>query len=119
MLTRARFNHLILRYLILVMFATGLSINAFASTATDAEAAASAAAISADNNELNLKPPPGDLSIMFLGNIFGVVDGVLAGTGSQIAGTIFGVFNAAVLALGGILITYTVLVSTMNTAQDG
>lgn len=71
------------------------------------------------NSQINFKAPPGDLSIMFLGNVFGVVDGVLAGTGSQIAGTIFGVFNAAVLALGGIIIAYTLLLSTMNSAQDG
>jgi defect-in-organelle-trafficking protein DotA len=75
--------------------------------------------IASDSSSLNFKPPPGDVSILFLGNIFGVVDGVLAGTGSQIVGQMFGVFNSAVLALGGILITYTLLVSTLNTAQEG
>lgn len=76
-------------------------------------------AISPDSSSLNFKPPPGDVSIVFLGNIFGVVDGVLAGTGSQIVGQMFGVFNSSVLALGGILITYTLMVSTLNTAQEG
>src|SRR3990167_8217539 len=68
---------------------------------------------------LNFTPPVGDYSVIFLGNIFGVVDGVLHGTGSQIMGNIFGVFNAAVLALGGIVIMYTLLVATLNTAHEG
>ncbi len=68
---------------------------------------------------LNFAPPIGDYSVVFLGNIFGVVDGVLHGTGSQILGNMFGVFNAAVLALGGIVIMYTLLVATLNTAHEG
>lgn len=73
----------------------------------------------ADNGALSFAPPPSDLSVIFLGNLFGVVDGVLHGTGSQIMGNMFGVFNSAVLALGGIIIMYTLLVSTMNTAHEG
>ncbi|CDZ76560.1 Phagosome trafficking protein DotA [Legionella massiliensis] len=68
---------------------------------------------------LSLAPPASDVSVIFLGNIFGIVDGVLHGSGSQIMGNMFGVFNSAVLALGGIIIMYTLLVSTMNTAQEG
>lgn len=64
-------------------------------------------------------PTPGDVSVVFLGNIFGVVDGVLAGSGSQIVGEMFGVFNSAVLSLGGIILLYTLLVSTLNTAHEG
>ncbi|STX48479.1 DotA [Legionella hackeliae] len=71
------------------------------------------------NSYFNFAPPPQDYSVIFLGNIFGVVDGVLHGTGSQIMGTMFGVFNSAVLALGGVIIMYTLLVSTMNTAHEG
>lgn len=70
-------------------------------------------------DSLSFSPPPSDFSVVFLGNIFGIVDGVLHGTGSQIMGTMFGVFNSAVLALGGIIIMYTLLVSTMNTAHEG
>lgn len=76
-------------------------------------------AASDSGSSLIFTPPAGDKSVIFLGNIFGVVDGVLAGTGSQIAGQMFGVFNTAVLSLGGILITYTLLVSTLNTSQEG
>ncbi len=73
----------------------------------------------ADSTSLSLTPPPSDYSVMFLGNLFGIVDGVLHGTGSQIMGAIFTVFNAAVLALGGIVIMYTLIVGTMNTAHEG
>lgn len=71
------------------------------------------------DGSLSFSPPASDFSVVFLGNVFGVVDGILHGTGSQIMGSMFAVFNAAVLALGGIVITYTLLVSTMNTAQEG
>ncbi len=73
----------------------------------------------ANDGSLSFNPPPSDYSVVFLGNIFGIVDGVLHGSGSQIMGSIFSVFNAAVLALGGIVILYTLLVSTMNTAHEG
>ena len=68
---------------------------------------------------VSFNPVPGDLSITFLKNIFGVVDGVLAGTGSQILGAMFGVFNAAVIAVGGIILGYMLLVSTLNMSNDG
>ena len=76
-------------------------------------------AMASGNGALSFTPPASDYSVVFLGNIFGIVDGVLHGSGSQIMGTMFGVFNAAVLALGGIIIMYTLIVSTMNTAQSG
>ena len=41
---------------------------------------------------LSFAPPPGDYSVIFLGNLFGIVDGVLSGTGSQIMGSMFAVF---------------------------
>lgn len=91
---------------------------------SDANALATSSVLAAEsgveqNKGINLAPVPGDLSIQFLGNLFGVVDGVLAGTGSQIAGQMFGVFNAAVLALAGIIASYTLLISTINSAQEG
>ncbi|MCK1871937.1 hypothetical protein MXE23_14935, partial [Legionella pneumophila] len=48
----------------------------------------------AENGALSFAPPASDLSVVFLGNLFGVVDGVLHGTGSQIMGNMFGVFNS-------------------------
>ena len=71
------------------------------------------------DSSLSFAPPPSDYSVVFLSNLFGVVDGVLHGSGSQILGSLFGVFNAAVLALGGMIIMYTLIVSTLNTAQEG
>lgn len=73
----------------------------------------------ADEGSMTFAPPAGDYSVVFLGNLFGIVDGVLHGSGSQIMGQMFAVFNAAVLALGGMIITYTLMVSTMNTAHEG
>lgn len=73
----------------------------------------------ADSSSLSFAPPMTDYSVLFLGNIFGVVDGVLSGTGSQIMGEMFKVFNSAVLGLGGLIIMYTLLVSTINTAHKG
>lgn len=68
---------------------------------------------------VSFAPPNSDYSVVWLADIFGIVDGVLHGTGSQIVGRMFEVFNAGVMALGGIIITYTMLVSTMNTAHEG
>lgn len=78
-----------------------------------------ALALASSGSSLSFAPPAGDYSVVFLGNVFGIVDGVLHGTGSQIMGNMFGVFNAAVLALGGIVIMYTLMVSTVNTAHEG
>ena len=71
------------------------------------------------DSSLSFAPPASDFSVIFLGNLFGIVDGVLHGSGSQIMGSMFAVFNASVLALGGMIIMYTLIVSTMNTAHQG
>lgn len=60
-----------------------------------------------------------DLSFKYLQDIFGVVDGVLHGSGTQIMGQLFGAFNSAVLTLGFIIISYVFFVSTINTAHEG
>jgi defect in organelle trafficking protein DotA len=73
----------------------------------------------ADAGSVSFSPPPSDLSVIFLSNIFGIVDGVLRGTGSHIMGAMFGLFNAAVFTIGGIIIMYTLMVSTLNTAHEG
>lgn len=63
-------------------------------------------------------PPQGDKSIEFLGMIFGNVGTILTGTNSLI-GSLFYIFNIAVLSLGSIVVSYTIILSTMNTAQEG
>ncbi len=75
--------------------------------------------LAASDSSLSFTPPESDYSVVFLGNLFGSVGGVLHGSGGQIIGVIFSVFNSAVLALGGIIIMYTLIVSTMNTAHEG
>lgn len=69
--------------------------------------------------DIKFAPHAGDLSVSYLATIFGVVDGVLHGTGSQIIGTMFGVFNSIVLTMGLTILTYTFIVSTINTAHEG
>lgn len=75
--------------------------------------------IASPANPLNFNPPSTDVSVNYLANIFGVVDGVLHGSGSQILGQMFSVFNAAVLALGLIVVSYIYLVGTLQTAHEG
>jgi len=67
----------------------------------------------------SLAPPASDLSVSYLATIFGVVDGVLHGTGSQILGTMLGSFNAAILVMASVLLTYALFISILNTAHQG
>lgn len=70
-----------------------------------------------------LNPPPiqfnSDLSIGYLGDIFGVVDGVLHGGGTQIMGHMFAIFNAGSLFVGAIVLAYTIIVGTLHSAGEG
>lgn len=75
--------------------------------------------MAADSSSFSFTPPLTDVSVIFLGNLFGVVDGVLHGTGSQIMGNMFSIFNTAVIAIGGMIIIYIFLVSVLNTAHEG
>jgi defect-in-organelle-trafficking protein DotA len=67
----------------------------------------------------SLSPSASDLSITYLATIFGVVDGVLHGTGSEIIGTMFGAFNATVLAMASVLLSYVLFISILNTSHEG
>ena len=64
-------------------------------------------------------PPQDDQSIKFLGNIFGTVGNVLNGSGSPLIADLFKIFNIAVLSIGSIVVSYTIIISTINTAQEG
>lgn len=68
---------------------------------------------------LSLTPPSTDLSMSFLATIFGVVDGVLHGTGSQILGTMFGAFNSIILVMASTVLIYVLFVSILNTSHEG
>lgn len=76
-------------------------------------------ALADSSTAMNFTPPPSDVSVTFLTNVFGMVDGVLYGGGSQILGEMFGVFNSAVLSIGGMILVYTIVVATINTAGEG
>jgi defect in organelle trafficking protein DotA len=67
----------------------------------------------------SLTPPASDLSVSYLATIFGVVDGVLHGTGSQILGTMLGSFNSAILVMASVILTYALFISILNTAHQG
>ncbi len=62
---------------------------------------------------------PYDQSRLYLNLIFGSVANVLPGGGSQLLKTGIIDFNSAILVLGGIVIIYSLLVSTINTSHDG
>ncbi len=70
-------------------------------------------------NMLDFSPPDTDQSVQYLAALFGVVGNVLHGVGSQVMAVMFKVFNSAVLALGGLIVSYTLFVSTLNTAHEG
>jgi len=64
--------------------------------------------------------PAEDKSIFYLGLIFGNVSTALAGTaGNSMMGNLFNIFNIAVLTLGSLVVSYTIVLSAINTAQEG
>lgn len=71
------------------------------------------------DTQFSFAPPASDQSLVYLSNIFGVVDGVLAGSGSQIFGHMMGVFNTAVMVFCSLIITYIMTLGTINTAHEG
>lgn len=65
-------------------------------------------------------PPPDDIAVRFLRQIFGtIVDG--GGTGDQqsLMGVMMGVFNTAVLFLAMLFVLYTTVKGTVDSAHDG
>ena len=70
--------------------------------------------------EFSFTPPDSDYSVIYLSNIFGTIhNGILVGTPNSLIGGMFGTFNSAILALASILLIYTILVATLNTAHEG
>ncbi len=79
----------------------------------------SCSAYASDSFAFGWTSPASDKSIEFLGQLFGPVGTALGGADAGILGTVVQIFNIAVLALGSIVVSYTIIVSTMNTAQEG
>lgn len=70
--------------------------------------------------DLSWQNSPNDKSIFYLGQIFGPVGSALPnGTGNALISQLFSIFNIAVLTLGSIVVSYTIILSTINTAQEG
>jgi defect in organelle trafficking protein DotA len=63
--------------------------------------------------------PEQDKSVEFIGMIFGTVGTILNGSGGPLFGELFRIFNIIVFTLGSILLSYTTIVSMINTAQEG
>lgn len=65
-------------------------------------------------------PPPGDISVNFLRQVFGsVVDGAGTGDGMSVLGAMMGVFNLAILFLAMVFVCYTTIKGTVDSAHDG
>lgn len=60
-----------------------------------------------------------DLSFNYLRAIYGNIEGVFYADGSQIMGRIFRIFNSLALSIGGMILLYILVVSTINTANSG
>lgn len=60
-------------------------------------------------------PPAEDISIKILDQLFG---GLFNGGNDQF-GAAIGIFNGAILIIGGLLASYTILAGTLGTAHDG
>jgi defect-in-organelle-trafficking protein DotA len=71
--------------------------------------------------DLTFDPKATDVSVGFLGKMFGAVPGVphLAAAGTTLLGTVFGMFNAGILALSGVFLSYTVTRILTETTMDG
>ena len=63
-------------------------------------------------------PVPGDKSMMLLAQVFGGLGSFGAGGSDPMAEGIL-VFNGACLIVAGILVAYTIIAGTINTAHDG
>ena len=62
---------------------------------------------------------PNDISISYLKILFGEVGTVLLGAPNTLIQEIFTVFNLGIMTLAGVLMCYTVVLSVVNTSQEG
>ncbi len=66
--------------------------------------------------------PESDKSIEYLGMIFGNIHSSFNGAAlplTPLVGSLFKIFNITVLSLGSMVVSYTIIISTINTAQEG
>lgn len=63
---------------------------------------------------------PDDKSMQYLGMALGTIPGTpIESTGSVLVGNMVYIFNQVVFVLGILIVIYTTVVGTMNTAQEG
>jgi defect in organelle trafficking protein DotA len=60
-----------------------------------------------------------DMSVRYLGQIFGTVGTVLHGTSGQLLGEVFKIFNYGLLVVAGIFLIYTIIMTVVHTAHEG
>jgi defect-in-organelle-trafficking protein DotA len=63
--------------------------------------------------------PATDKSIAYLSQLFGSVGGVLQGNSGQLLGELLGVLNYGIVLVASGMMVYTVILSVINTAQEG
>jgi len=68
---------------------------------------------------LSMAPPPGDLSVAYLANIFGGIGSILPGPEFTVISNIFKYFNIGLLTIAGVIISFTTFQAIIGTAQDG
>ena len=77
----------------------------------------------ADSTEISLATlfvaPVTDISISYLGMIFGTISTVLVGGSNVLTSQIFLIFNTGILTCTAMLLFYSLTMSVVNTAQDG
>jgi defect-in-organelle-trafficking protein DotA len=71
------------------------------------------------NISASFTPSITDMSVRYLGQIFGTVGTVLHGTSGQLLGEIFKVFNYGLLVVAGIFLIYTIIMTVIHTAHEG
>src|SRR3990167_10698256 len=60
-----------------------------------------------------------DLSINYLGQVFGTVGDVLQGTSGQMLGKLFYTLNEGIVVVAGLWLAYTVFTIVLRSAQEG
>jgi defect-in-organelle-trafficking protein DotA len=63
--------------------------------------------------------PAGDLSMHYLGDLFGNVPSVLSGTGSDMLGHLFYALNQGILVVAGVWLTYTIFNMLLTAGLEG
>src|SRR3989344_6188821 len=70
-------------------------------------------------NSSVLAPNPTDLSVIYLGQIFGTVGNVLHGTSGEMLGHLFYRFNQGVFIVAGMWLAYTTVTIVLRAAAEG